>query len=84
MGDLLCLASFTDHDINNICGENTEKPYSIFNSCFVFLGHTCGIWKFPGWGGIRAAAAGLHHSLSNARLELQLPPMQQLVATLDP
>jgi len=33
---------------------------------------------------IRAAAAGLHHSHSNARSELHLQPTQQLAAMLDP
>jgi len=32
---------------------------------FFFSGHTCGIWKFPGQGRIRAAATGLYHSHSN-------------------
>ena len=35
-------------------------------------------------GVVRAAAAGLCHSHSNARSELHLRPTQQLVATLDP
>ena len=33
---------------------------------------------------IKAAAAGLHHSHSNARSELCLQPTLQLTATLDP
>ena len=31
-----------------------------------FLGCSCGIWRFPGWGWIRAASTGLCHSHSNA------------------
>ena len=30
--------------------------------CLFALGHTQGIWKFPGRGRIRAVAASLHHS----------------------
>ena len=33
---------------------------------FFWGGHSCGIWKFSGQGQIRAAAAGLRHSLSKA------------------
>ena len=33
---------------------------------------------------IRAAAAGLHHSHSNAESELSLRPTPQLTAALDP
>ena len=32
----------------------------------------------------RATAAGLHHSLSNARSEPHLQPIPQLTATMDP
>ena len=35
-------------------------------------------------GRIRAAAAGLHHSLSNTRSEPRLRPTPQLMATLGP
>ena len=35
-------------------------------------------------GPIGAAAAGLHHSPSNARSELHLRPTPQLTATVDP
>ena len=35
-------------------------------------------------GPIRAKAAGLHHSHSNARFEPRLQPTPQLMATLDP
>ena len=37
----------------------------------------------PGMG-IRATAAGLHHSHSNTGLELHLQPISQLMATSDP
>ena len=40
--------------------------YFLFLSFYHFLGCSHGIWKFPGWGLIRAVAAGLHHSHSNA------------------
>ena len=48
---------------------------SLFHSsCFLFYGCTCSIWKFPGWGQIGVAAAGLRHSHSNARSEPCLQP----------
>ena len=47
-------------------------------------GHTHGIWKFQGRGPIEAAAAGLHHSHSNARSKLYQRPTPQLTAMLDP
>ena len=50
---------------------------------FSFNGHTCGIWKFPGWGWIRAAAANIHHSHSNTGFKLHLQFMRQLVAMPD-
>ena len=41
--------------------------------------------EIPRLGGLsRAAAAGLHHSHSNAGSKLHLRPTPQLMATLDP
>ena len=39
---------------------------------------------FQARGQIRDVAAGLHHSYSNTRSELQLPTTPQLMAMLDP
>ena len=51
---------------------------------YFFEGCTCSIWRFPGYGRIGAAAAGLHHSHSNARSEPHLWPIPQLMAIPDP
>ena len=40
-------------------------------------------WKFPDWGQIGAAAAGLHQSHSNMGSEPNLQPTPQLMATPD-
>ena len=55
-----------------------------FSFVYLFLGRGCSIWKFPGWGGIWVAAAGLHYAHSNARFKLRLQPTLQLSATPDP
>ena len=64
--------------------------YSILFS-FLFLFFVCLFRATPAAyidsqarGRIRATAAGLHHSHSNARSELCLPPTKQLPATPDP
>ena len=49
---------------------DTHSAHHCLRYVFIYLfslfrGCTCGTWKFPGW--IRAAAAGLHHSHSDAR-----------------
>ena len=49
-----------------------------------FWGHTCGIWRFRGWGPIGAAAADLHHSNGNSGSEPRLQPTPQLTAMPDP
>ena len=57
---------------------------------FAFSGHTCGLWRFPGYGSNQSysSAAGLHHSHSNARSELSLPNLHhssgQHLALLNP
>ena len=50
-------------------GHDSFSPTAFF-FFFSFYSHTCGIWKFLGWGQIGAAAAGPHHSHSDARSEL--------------
>ena len=50
-------------------------------SVCVFKGHSA---SSQAQGRIRAAAAGLRHSHSNARSKLHLQPSQQLAAMLDP
>ena len=50
-------------------------PYAHFlNLFFLLYSRTCSIWKFQARSWIRAAAAGLHHSHSNARSQLHLRP----------
>ena len=61
---------------------NISTKYFFF--CLFFLGHTCSMWRFPGWSQIGAVAAGLCHSHNNARSEPHLRPTPQLTATLDP
>ena len=52
---------------------------------FVFLGPHLWHMEVPRLGcPIRAVAAGLHHSYSNARSESRLQPTPQLMATLNP
>ena len=53
-------------------------------SFFFFKNCTHGIWRFLGWGWIRAAADSLHHSHSNADLGRICDPTPQLMATPDP
>ena len=54
-----------------------------FNLIFCFLGPHVQHMYVPRLGLIRAAAAGLHHSHSNARSESCLQPAPQLTAILD-
>ena len=58
--------------------------FFFFFFLFGFLGLHPRIWKFPGWGSIRAVAAGLHHSHSNCQIQATLQPTSQLRATLGP
>ena len=51
---------------------------------FIFLGMHMAYGSSQAKGLIGAPAAGLHHSHSNARFELDLQPTPQLMATLDP
>ena len=60
--------------------QNGFLKNSLSSFVFVFSGHTCGIWKFPGWRGIAAAATGHHHSYSNPGLKPRLRPTPQLTA----
>ena len=46
--------------------------FSFFSFFFFFKGCTHGLWKLPGWGQFRAAAASLRHSHSNSRFEPHL------------
>ena len=66
----------------------TKKGFFLFFFFFLsfcyFLGCSCDIWRFPGWGQIGAIAAGLYQSHSNAGSELRLQPTQQPTATPDP
>ena len=57
--------------------RKASNPDSLFFS--PFYGHTCCVMGLIG-----TAAAGLHHSHSNARSELHLQPTLQLVAMSDP
>ena len=50
---------------------------------FSFYSCTCGTWSSWAWSPMRAAAAGLCHSHSNARSKPHLWPMPQLEAMLD-
>ena len=56
----------------------------LFFVCFVFLGPHLWHMEVPARGLIRAVAASLCHSHSNAGSELRLQPTSQLTATLDP
>ena len=58
---------------------------------FFFVGWFClfraaphSIWRFPGWSGIGALAAGLHHSHSKARSEPDLRTTPQFTVTPAP
>ena len=57
--------------------------YLFFYLFFLFMATSVAYGSSWVRGRIRTAAAGLHHSHSNARSEPQLWPMPQLVATLD-
>ena len=61
-----------------------QPLYFIFLSFCHFLGHSLGIWRFPGQGQIGAVAASLHQSHSNARSEPSPQPTPQLTATPGP
>ena len=41
------------------------KNYFIYLS--LFFGHTCGMWKFPGYGSNLSCSYNLHHSWDHAR-----------------
>jgi len=51
---------------------------------FLFMAAFVAYGSSQAKGRIRAAGAGLHHSYSNTRSELHLPPTPQLAATLEP
>ena len=44
-----------------------RKLYIIYLFIYLFIGHTCGIWRFPGWGLIGSTTVSLCESHSNAR-----------------
>ena len=57
--------------------------------CFVLsfchlLGHSSGIWRFPGKGQIGAVAASLSQSHSNSGFKPRLQPTPELMVILDP
>ena len=64
-----------------------SRALSGFFFFFFFKGCTCSVWAAYGGsqarGQIGVAAAGLHHSHSNAKSEPRLQP-PQLMATLHP
>ena len=68
-------------------GFGLNKQYILFIFIFIFLllkAIPAVYGSSQARGKIRAAAAGLHHSHSNARFELRLQPTRQLTAMLDP
>ena len=56
----------------------------LFYLIFVFLGLHLRMWKFSGWGQIRAVAASLFLSHSNTGPKPRLRPTAQLMAMPDP
>ena len=56
----------------------------LFSFSFLFMAAPIAYGSSRARGWIRAAAAGLYHSHSNAGSELQLQPTTQLMAMLDP
>ena len=81
--DEKCISQSPREPLTQTNGEMS----SLFFLFFVFLGthpwHMEVPRGFQDRGGIRAAAAGLHHSHSNARSEPSLQPTPQLMAMLD-
>ena len=72
-------------NIFNVRGLLIRRLFSSSSFLSFFLSfvlfRAAGIWRFPGWGQIGAAAAG--HSHSHTRSEPHLGPTQPK-ATLDP
>ena len=68
-----CLASWVFYVYTDVTGT-PKRGVCFLNTFFLFsfYGCTCGIWKFPGWGRIGAAAASLCHSYGNTRSETDL------------
>ena len=63
-------------------GNNSKQEHHVSFHWTFITPEACGGSQARGW--IRATAAGLHHSHSNARSEPHLRPAPQLTVTLDP